>query len=236
MHKTQSVFSIISKLSSKEAALLLTKRGELVFRVINTQQSLVYGIHLEKVQSKYKEQLHTGHNYNITRGLHMTKLKRGWMFYPGCLSSLFLTNRKPLWLFYVTKEPSPLFWVNFFRRWSNPGNHCFSPSGWAMCLVQTQCIKTKNCWIISWIIFIIQLFKLNGEKAWNCKICVSSNKMCQLYVTELNWNQILAGSTMALISPSTKVGFDLLIRSQYKVFSSMKASRARKWKCRKFQE
>ena len=77
MHKTQSVFSIISKLSSKEAALLLTKRGELVFRVINTQQSLVYGIHLKKVQSKYKEQLHTGQSYNITRGLHMTKLKRG---------------------------------------------------------------------------------------------------------------------------------------------------------------
>ena len=77
MHKTQSVFSIIFKLSSKEAALLLTKRGELVFRVINTQQSLVYGIHLKKVQSKYKEQLHTGQSYNITRGLHMTKLKRG---------------------------------------------------------------------------------------------------------------------------------------------------------------
>ena len=65
MHKTQSVFSIISKLSSKEAALLLTKRGELVFHVINTQQSLVYGIHLKKVQSK--EQLHTGHSYNIKR-------------------------------------------------------------------------------------------------------------------------------------------------------------------------
>ena len=78
MHKTQSVLSIISKsLSSKEAPLLLTKRGELELRVINTQQSLVNGIHLEKVQSKYKEQLYTGHSYNITRGLHMTKLKRG---------------------------------------------------------------------------------------------------------------------------------------------------------------
>ena len=29
-------------------------------------------------------------------------------------------------------------------------------------------------------------FKLNGEKAWNCGICVSSNEMCQLYATELN--------------------------------------------------